>query len=72
MSDRQEHLKFCKERALEYLDKGDVVHAITSMLSDLSKHAETRDIGEKLSQLGMMYAMNKDRRAARRFIEGFN
>ena len=72
MSSRQEHLELCKGRALEYLDQGDVVNAIASMLSDLSKHEETKGIGEKLNPLGMMYAMNRDLRGARHFIEGFN
>ena len=69
---RQEHLQWCKDRALEYLDKGDLVNAIASILSDLSKHDETRGIGEKLGQLGMLYVMNHDNAGARRFIEGFN
>ncbi|MCH7570482.1 MAG: hypothetical protein IH919_07945 [Deltaproteobacteria bacterium] len=69
---REEHLEWCKECAREYLDQGDVVNAIASMLSDLSKHEETRAIGEKLGQLGMLYAMNRDHANARRFIEGFN
>ncbi len=69
---RQEHLQWCKDRALEYLVQGDVVNAIASMCTDLSKHEETRGIGEKLGALGMMYAMNHDSAGARRFIEGFN
>ncbi len=70
--ERQEHLQWCKDRALEYLDRGDLVNAIASMLSDLSKHDETRGIGKKLGQLGMLYVMNHDSAGARRFIEGFN
>ena len=69
---RQEHLQWCKNRALEYLNRGDLVNAIASMLSDLSRHDETRDIGEKLRQLGMLYVINNDSAGARRFIEGFN
>ena len=72
MMTRQEHLEWCKERAREYLDQGDIVNAIASMLSDLSRHDETRGIGEKLGQLGLLYAMNHDLPGARRFIEGFN
>ena len=69
---RSEHLQWCKDQALEYLDKGDLVNAIASMLSDLRKHDETRGIGEKLGGLGMLYVMNGDFAGARRFIEGFN
>ncbi len=70
--DRQEHLNWCKQRALKYLDNNDVENAVTSMLSDLGKHDETKDIGTKLAGLGMMHIMNRDARGARSFIEGFN
>lgn len=40
---RQEHLQFCKDRALEYLDRGDLNNAATSMMSDMKKHPETAD-----------------------------
>ena len=70
--DRQEHLEWCKERALEYLNQGDAVNAITSMLSDLNKHEETRGAGGAMAPLGMLYATQNDHDGARRFIEGFN
>ena len=69
---REEHLKWCKQRAREYLARHDAHNAITSMLSDLSKHEETRGIGEKLGGLGMLTLMNGGIEDARRFIEGFN
>jgi hypothetical protein len=34
---RDEHLAWCKARALEYVDAGDLDQARTSMLSDLTK-----------------------------------
>jgi hypothetical protein len=68
---RDEHLKFCKDRALEYLKSRDVVNAISSMMSDLEKHPETQNLNGTLASLGMMYAMNRDVEGARRFIEGF-
>jgi hypothetical protein len=37
---RDEHLEWCKRRALEYLDVGDTRQGFTSMLSDLHKHPE--------------------------------
>jgi len=64
-------MAWCKKRALKYLDHGNVAEAVTSMLSDLSKHPETRDIGNKLGMLGIL-AIQEGSRAARRFIEGFN
>jgi hypothetical protein len=38
---RQEHLDWCKSRALEYLEKNDLKQAFTSFASDLQKHPET-------------------------------
>ena len=70
---REQHMEWCKGRALEYLDKGDVANAIASMLSDLAKHPETRlSSNSPLPMLGMMTAARGDSRGARRFIEGFN
>lgn len=70
---RGEHLAWCKERALEYLDAGDITNAVTSMLSDLDKHPETRmKPGSVLVALGMQAMINQDAAAARRFIVGFN
>jgi hypothetical protein len=68
---RDEHLKWCKKRALEYLEAGDVHSAIASMMSDLKKHEELGGISDILTQLGLSYAMNQDHDGARRFIEGF-
>lgn len=40
MMTQDEHLEWCKKRALEYLDIGDCANAFTSMMSDLRKHPE--------------------------------
>ena len=67
---RDEHLAWAKKRALEYLDKGDVVNAITSMGSDLEQHPELRP-NHALLMVGMLYARDYDWEGARRWIEGF-
>jgi len=73
MRTRAEHLEWCKDRAQEYLLEGDVVNAITSMLSDIQKHPETKlKNGHVLFQLGMMIISEGDIRRAAGFIEGFN
>ena len=41
MITRDEHMEWCKKRALEYLPL-DPQQAITSMLSDLTKHPDTQ------------------------------
>lgn len=49
---RAEHLAFCKARALEYVDAGDLTSAINSLASDLNKHPETA--GHAAIQLGAL------------------
>lgn len=70
MRTREEHLAWCKERALEYVDIGDLGQAVASMGSDLSKHPETRP-NQTLMLLGMRYILDGDTEAVRRWIEGF-
>jgi len=38
---RKEHLDWCRKRANEYADNGDVNNAFASFNSDMSKHSET-------------------------------
>jgi hypothetical protein len=40
---RDEHLEWAKQRALKYREVGDYIQAVTSMMSDLSKHEEPRN-----------------------------
>jgi hypothetical protein len=73
MKTRAEHLAWCKQRALEYVERGDTVEALTSMGSDLDKHPETAGhpgtmIGMKLLMIGALAT----REQMRHFIEGFN
>jgi hypothetical protein len=42
---RAEHLAWAKQRALEYVDAGDLTSALASFFSDLRKHDELRDHG---------------------------
>ena len=70
---RQEHLDWCKKRALEYVDSGDYEQAFSSMASDLGKHPETE--GHAAIQLGMLMLMGGHLNTAgeiRKFINGFN
>lgn len=69
---RDEHMAWCKKRANEYLDSGDVTNAVTSMMSDLTKHHETEGLVKgPLGMLGMMAAASGDPREASRYINGF-
>lgn len=73
MSSRSEHLEFCKARALEYVDAGDIQQAFASMVSDLNKHDETR--GHPGSALGFSLLVGGHLSTPiemRKFINGFN
>ena len=70
---RVDHLAWCKERALELVDAGDLNNALASMASDLGKHPETA--GHAGIELGMMLRMTGNLSTAqdvRKHIEGFN
>jgi hypothetical protein len=69
--ERAEHIAWCKQRALEYLDQGDVTNAIASMCSDLAQRPDTTAPVPML-QVGLLYAIDEDCDAARRWINGFN
>lgn len=71
--DRQQHLQWCKKRALEYLDRGDVVEAYASMANDMMMHPETE--GHSALSLGTMLMIGGHLSTVekmRKFIEGFN
>lgn len=72
MRTRAEHLKWCKDRALEYADAGDYKNAIASMLSDLQKHEETKINNSALHMLGILAAQSGNVEEVRRYINGFN
>jgi hypothetical protein len=70
---REEHLKWCKERALAYVDAGEFENAFASMVSDMNKHPETSN--HSGFQLGIMLMMGGHLSTApkmREFIEGFH
>lgn len=71
--ERADHLKWCKTRALEYVDRGDLTNAFMSMLSDLQNHQETANhIGIQLGVVQQMGGLLDTDRAMRDFILGFN
>ncbi len=70
---REEHLNWCKQRALEYLETGDTENALASMFSDLKKHPETQ--AHPAIELGIMLMFIQQLNTTeevRKFIEGFN
>jgi hypothetical protein len=72
VSTRAEHLAWCKQRALEYADRGDMANAIASMTSDLGKHPDTRGHSgvELMAMMAVTGQFDRPGRL-REFIEGF-
>jgi hypothetical protein len=70
---RAEHLAWCKQRALEYVDAGNLDGARQSMLIDLQKWEEPLYPGDMLAVLLMDAALFcKTSDQMRYWINGFN
>lgn len=70
---RDEHIVWCKRRALEYVGAGDLSQAFASMGSDLDKHPETAGhTGIKLGTLLLMGGRLRTPEQMRAFINGFH
>lgn len=70
---RAEHLAWCKTRALEYVDAGNLQEAFASMGSDLGKHPETaNNAGIMMGMMRLMGGHLSTRDEMRKFINGFN
>ena len=70
---RQEHLQWAKDRALEYAQKGDIQNAFLSMQSDMAKHEELAN--HLALQMGTMLLMGgnlKTESEITNWIIGFN
>jgi len=69
---RAEHMRWCKRRALEYLDAGDRRQAISSFLSDLTKNEETEPLVNSWGgQMALFELASGDAVTTRQFIQGF-
>jgi hypothetical protein len=70
---RQEHMEWCKKRALEYVDIGDLPNAFASMTSDLRSYPETANhLGIELGMMLLFTGKLNTQDEMRKFIEGFN
>jgi hypothetical protein len=69
---RDEHLAWCKRRALACVDAGDLAHAVANMAADLKTHPDTDNPAlTGLASIGMMYVTDGDKAAVQRWIERF-
>lgn len=66
---RDEHLQWAKDRALKYLP-GSPVEAVTSMMSDLTKHPELKQHARNRIA-PMFYGAAHDPATVRKWIMGF-
>jgi hypothetical protein len=61
---------------MQYVKAGDLPNAVASMMSDMTKHPETKTSVEgALGSLGLLAAMDAqrgDQSAVERYISGFN
>jgi|HubBroStandDraft_2_1064218.scaffolds.fasta_scaffold12081_2 hypothetical protein len=73
---RDEHLKWAKDRALEFADQGDTGGALTSLMQDLALHPETAARAEVVLELGWRQAIagvfDRAPQDLREFIEGIS
>jgi len=73
MITRKEHLDWCKKRALEYVEKGEMEGAYASFVSDMNKHKETKNHPAiKLGMQMMMKGFLITKEAMTEWINGFN
>lgn len=73
MMNRQEHLDWCKNRALEYVEMNDRDNAFASMLSDMGKHDETTGhLGLELGMTMKLGGLLDSNQQMRDWIIGFN
>jgi hypothetical protein len=73
MQPREQHLEWCKKRALAYVDQGYLQEALSLMIIDLRKHPKTADHPGFALALGRMtFGDLTTKEQVREFIEGFN
>jgi len=71
--DRIEHLQWCKDRAIEFVDKGDIKQAFASFMSDMNKHPETADhIALQMGAMLLMSGLLSTPHQMSNWILGFN
>jgi len=73
MDKRSEHLQWCKDRAIEYVDNGDLKNAFASFQSDMSKNNETADhIALQMGTMLLLSGNLDNDHQMREWINGFN
>jgi hypothetical protein len=69
---RDERLEWCKARAREYLQRGELGNAVASIISDMNQsYPELPPCPPELAIIGIRIAADGDRNRVENFIEGF-
>lgn len=69
---REQHLEWCKKRAMEYVDVGDLTQAYASFGSDMGAHPETsNNAALGIGLMMLMQGMLDTPEEMRKFINGF-
>lgn len=71
---REDHIQWCKDRANQYIDNGDLQGAFASMSSDVVKHPETchHASTNQLGMAQMIGGMLDTADKMRNWINGYN
>jgi len=70
---RNEYIQWCKDRANARLEKGEMKDAWASMISDLTKHPETKNhAGIELGIMLMRDGLLNTHQEIKKYIDGFN
>lgn len=72
---REEHLKWCKDRAMEYVNAGDLQQAFTSMCSDLEQHEENAKLHKQTNMIGfqlLLMGQLESKAQMTKWIQGYN
>jgi hypothetical protein len=67
---REEYLAGCKQRALEYVERGQLEHAVTSLGANLRRHPGTDFFAAPLIAVGLV-TVTRGPDAVREWIESF-
>ena len=68
---KEEHLQWCKDRAMEYWQRGELGNAVASMMSDMNPRPGSDTLRAFGLALGMMHVAQGDSDGVRRWIEGW-
>ena len=67
---RDKYVERCKQRALDYFDRGELRNAVASFVSDMNARRDC-ELPQHLAALGLVLLMKDDALGWRTLIEGF-